>query len=140
MEKKVRTERKASDYTNLTQHESILKRPNIYIGSMDKYIREEYLIDLNTEKIITKLIDIPDSLIRLYLEILANAGDNVEASKHMGVDTGIIEVTMTKDRITIKSGGEPILIGIDEKLSTKDTCVTVVDVIFGVLNSSSNFL
>ena len=139
MEKKVRTERKASDYTNLTQHESILKRPNIYIGSMDKYIREEYLIDLNTEKIITKLIDIPDSLIRLYLEILANAGDNVEASKHMGVDTGIIEVTMTKDRITIKSGGEPILIGIDEKLSTKDTCVTVVDVIFGVLNSSSNY-
>lgn len=138
-EKYVRTERTEDDYGDLTPHQHILVKPDMYIGSLSRNIREEYVMDLETKKLVVEEVDIPEGMLRLYLEIISNAGDNADASRRMLVDPGTISVTMDKQWITVRSTGEPIPIGVKKTVSTPDRCITIVEHSFSSLLSSSNY-
>lgn len=138
--KTIRTERKAADYsTEHTTHSHILARPDTYVGSTVKNKREEHVFDFNTNEIKLEEVDIPEAVIRIFLEILGNAADNADASRRMGVDAGEFKMWMDDTRITIRNYGEPIPIEPKQEKSTQDKCFTIVDQIFGVFLTGSNY-
>jgi DNA topoisomerase-2 len=140
MEKKIRTERNESDYTKHTHHSHVLARPEVYIGSMQKIIRPEWLLDTETKKLVNKNVDIPEGLIRIYLEIVSNAADNSYESRWMKKsDPGDIKVTMENGWITVRNTGEPMIITVEQELSSPNECITLIDHLFGTLLTSSHY-
>ena len=139
MSKTIRTTRTADDYLGMSQHEHILHRPEKELGNMQRFERKEWIMDLSINTLIQSTIDLPESIIRTFLEILSNAGDNADASRRMGVDPGSIQVTMNKEWISLKSEGEPIPVAVKHDKSSEDCCMTVAEFIFGQLLTSSNY-
>ena len=137
--RKVRKERSSTDYKELPLDQQIYKKPGTYIGSVHPALRKEYIYDKKTEKFKKVDIDLCEGIIRLIFEIFGNCADNIYASRVLGVDPGTIEVTMDEKRITIRSGGEPIFFHVKQELSTPKKCVTIIDRIFGILLTSSNY-
>ena len=130
---KLRYQMKAKDYQKYNQREHIYKITDAYVGSDEKVKREENVLDLGEMKMKKKIIDIPEAVERIYLEILSNSGDNVERSTREGVDAGKIEVNMDKHKISIKNGGIPI------PIEKNKEGIYVPEMIFGQLLTSSNY-
>ena len=125
---------KADDYTKMTQKEHIYNVTDTYLGSDEHIPRMEYLLDIKNMAAMNKTIDIPEAVDRLYIEILSNAGDNVERSLRANVDIGTINITMDKKKIKIRNGGVPIPI---EKHKKEN--IYIPEMIFGHLLTSSNY-
>jgi DNA topoisomerase-2 len=124
----------ASDYQRFTQKQHIYEVQDTYVGSDEKTPREEYLLDLEKMTAYRQVIDLPEAVDRVFLEILSNAGDNVERSYRSGINPGKIVVTMDNKRIKIRNGGRSIPI---EKHPKEN--VYVPELIFGFLLTSSNY-
>ena len=125
---------KQSDYKHLDNREHLLKRASMYILNDNKLLRDEWVFDLDKKVMKVEEIDFTQGCERIFLEILSNASDNCGRSRRARVDTGKIEVTMNKYDIVVKNYGLPI-----------PTCmhdtegVYVPELIFGTVNSSSNY-
>jgi DNA topoisomerase-2 len=124
----------ANDYQKLSQKEHIYKVTDTYLGSDMKTEREEWIYNIGKKCLEKKTIVLPPAIERLYMEILSNAADNVFNSRLSNVDPGVIEITITETYITIKNGGNPIPVEINEKEK-----VYVPEMIFGMLLTSSNY-
>ena len=151
----------AGDYNYKNDIEHMLDRPDTFIGSVARNTRHVWVLKnksgdgnkITDEKVkATKLSDwkgeylktrYPAGMERLFLEILANAADNVEKTrKTPGWEdkVGEIKVTMTAQTITIRNGGVPIPVVEDEKdIDGKKVKLYIPEFIFGTLRSSSNF-
>ncbi|CAH6418815.1 DNA topoisomerase 2 [uncultured virus] len=140
-ERFVRTKRSENDIKRHTLHSHIYAKPDTYIGSVEKDVREEWILDYIEKKLKAAKVDLPEGMIRLFLEILSNAGDNADASRRLDppVAAGNITVTMDREWVTIRSEGEPIPIAPDPAISTMEKCLTTVDCIFGELLTSTNY-
>ena len=145
-ERYVRTERKAEDYQAHTLHSHIYANPDTYIGSLEKDPRQELVYDTGTNRLTLANLDVSEGVIRCFLEILSNAGDNAFSSRQMGVAAGSIKVTMDRKWVTIRSEGEPIPVVPKEELCTPPTSenpkgqiLSLIDFIFGQLLTSSNY-
>lgn len=55
-----------------------------------------------------RMVSVPSGMIRLYLEVLINAGDNADRSRNQGVDIGKVNVSMNNKTVTIRNNGVPI--------------------------------
>ena len=123
-------------YQKLTQEEQILRVPDTYIGSSEKIERYEHLLTFedNQPKALIQQITLPEGIERLFLEILSNAGDNVQRSRERGVDIGKIEIYADRQWIMIRNGGIPIPIDIHPTEK-----IYVPEMIFGHLLTSSNY-
>jgi DNA topoisomerase-2 len=135
MSRQIRTERNVDDYKQKDELEHILLRPDMYIGSTEIEAREELFLDLNNRKLVNNITKLPQGVERLYLEILSNAGDNVESSRAAGVDPGPIHIHMDEKWITIRNHG--LTIPVAE--SPDNPGCLIPDIIFGKLRSSSNY-
>jgi DNA topoisomerase-2 len=124
----------ANDYQRLSQKEHIYKVTDTYLGSDMKTEREEWVYNIQKKCLEKKLIVLPPAIERLFMEILSNAADNVFNSRLSNIDPGIIDVIITDSYITIKNGGNPIPVEINEKEK-----VYVPEMIFGMLLTSSNY-
>lgn len=124
----------ADDYSKLSQRDHIYTVTDTYVGSDEHNPREEYLLDLANMSAYRQVVEIPEAVDRLFIEILSNAGDNVERSLRSKVDPGQINITMNKKTIKIRNGGVPIPI---EK--HKKEKIYVPELIFGNLLTSSNY-
>lgn len=140
MSKKIRTERKVEDYnTEHTTHSHILARPGTYVGSISKISRDDYIFDFDKDEVRIEKIDLPEAVIRIALEIFGNVADNSDSSRRMGVDAGDLKMWIDDEKITVRSRGEPIPIVPKQEKCTKDNCFTIIDQIFGVFLTGSNY-
>lgn len=124
-------------YQKLTQEEQILRVPDTYIGSSEKIERYEHLLtieDDHSAKASVQQITLPEGIERLFLEILSNAGDNVQRSREKGIDVGKIDIYADSQWIVIRNGGIPIPVDIHPTEK-----IYVPEMIFGHLLTSSNY-
>lgn len=121
------------DYDSFDNRTHVYAKPGMYIGSIEKEEREEFIYSEKLQKIILKYIHLPVGVERLFLEILSNASDNCGKTREAEQDPGKIEVTMDYNTVTIKNYGLPIPTG-----PKKGKGVHVPEFIFGTVLCGSN--
>lgn len=119
-------------YVMLSQQEHILKRPDTYIGSVNKQLVEEWVFDQNTNKIIKSNVNITPGFIKIFDEILTNA-----------IDHSIRDNSVTKIKVNIsKETGEIIVFndgnGIPVVLH-KEHNIYIPELVFGNFLTGSNY-
>ena len=133
-----RTKRGDNDDKHFTEHERVFYRVAVYGGSTVREAKEQYIYDIQNKCFISKVIDTPDALVRLFLEILSNATDNVHNSRTFGVEPGMIEISINGKWISIKNYGERIPVIVKPEISTIDKPLTKIDFIFGTFGTGTN--
>lgn len=137
---KVRNTRDISDYNvKHTNTSHILHRPDMYCGSKKRFEKKEAIYNFDSNKIEFIMTDIPEAMIRLFLELVTNAADNADTSRRMGTDVGNISLWVDDNILRIKNYGEPIPVEVKQEESDENKCFTLIDEIFGVLYRGSNF-
>ena len=140
-------------YTKLTNHEHILLRPNMYIGSTDDVSVAEnsgwvYDIDENRMKTQTdKSAKFSPALLKIVDEILVNACDQkvrrsydainatVNDVRSNGTCTDRIKVMLTENEISIENNGAGIPVEIHRQSGDY-----LPSMLFGSLYTGSNFI
>ena len=124
----------ADIYKQYDQRTHVYMKPDMYIGSDERVVREEWLYDLEAQKMVNSTIDFTPGCERLYLEILTNASDNVGASRREGIDPGRIEILMDNSTISITNYGKrmPVEIHVEKG-------IYVPQMLFGYVLTSSNY-
>ena len=120
--------------------EHILKRPDMYVGSIRPKISEEYICDFSADneiQIKKKTITFPPALLRIFVEALSNAIDNAQRSKEAGIEASKIRVSINKEtgETSVWNDGQIIPILKDES----DNTTYKHSLIFGELRTSTNF-
>jgi len=136
MEKKLRTTRTLDQFVALSPRSHLIKRPHMYLGSFQHDTRNEWIYLPETKKYQYSSITLSDAMIRVFLEILSNAGDNVISSRNMGVSPGAIYMTMDSKRISIKNEGEPLVLEMTKQVKPS---VILPQMLFGVMLTSNTF-
>lgn len=125
-------------YKKQTLHESILNRPDTYVGSDKKVESEMYVYDDSTNKIVRKNIYIVPALLKLFDEAVVNAADQVTrtADKPKGERVTFIKINVDKEDGSIEiindGPGIPVVMHKTEKMY-------VPELIFANLLTSSNY-
>jgi DNA topoisomerase-2 len=119
-------------YDKKTHHEHILIRPDSYVGSIETDVKQMWIFDDETQKMIKKDITFVPGLYKIYDEILVNARDHC-----------IRDNTCTTIKVTINSSTGEITVfndgnGVPIQLHSKHN-IYVAELIFGNLLSGENF-
>lgn len=116
----------------------VLDRPDMYVGSKrPKKIEDFIAIRENSEfKIIKKTITYSPAILRIFVEVLSNAIDNVERSKKAKIPCTMIKVSIDRDNgeTSVWNDGDIIPIEINEAEGIYNHSL-----IFGHLMAGSNF-
>ena len=119
--------------------EHILKRPDMYVGSIRSKATEEYVASKVDENyyIAKKNVNIPPAMLRIFVEALSNAIDNAQRSREAGIAPSKIKVNINKEtgETTIWNDGLIIPVQVDES----DNTTFKHSLIFGELRTSTNF-
>lgn len=127
---------KKRTYQDLSKNSQIVLRPEMYIGSMSGHQAQQLNV-LIDGKVATAKYNIAPGLMRIFIEIMCNAADNVVISRENGVDVGVIEVTIRDTEISVKNGGSPMRI---EKMVNSDGQEEwIPTVMFSSMFSSSHY-
>ena len=139
---------------NDIQH--VLDCSDVYIGDTGKSVRKEYVYSDEHDKIIYQNVSVPEALIRIFVEALTNAVDNVEKSKNghnvktikvnLDLETGLTSVWNDGQVIPIirnknqQTKEELDMLSDEDKLNFKKLSKLYIhSLIFGHLRSSSNY-
>jgi len=124
------------EYQKLELHEQILKRPDTYVKSIRTMLDPEPVYIMNENKIIKKQISYPLVLIRIYVEVLSNAIDNVWRSLSEKITPKFIKINIDKENNTISiwNDGKNITTTNHSQLN-----IPIPEMIFGHLLTSSNY-
>ena len=118
--------------------EHIMLRPDMYIGSITLKKTEEYIAEKvdDTYKIYKKEIRVSPAIVRVFIEAISNAIDNVERSKKANIKCTKIKVNFDKESglTTIWNDGDIIPIEMNEE----NKCYNH-SLIFGQLLTGSNY-
>lgn len=119
-------------YQKLTQLEHIIKRPDTYIGSVER--TETAMWTYNKQKCLMehKKISFVPGFYKIFDEILVNAADNKQRDKTMNS----IKVTIDRENgeISVENDGKGIPVEMHEKEG-----VYIPEMVFGHLLAGSNF-
>ncbi|ODH47460.1 DNA topoisomerase 2 [Paracoccidioides brasiliensis] len=119
-------------YQKLTQLEHIIKRPDTYIGSIERSTSQMWVYNSESEAMEYREVSYVPGLYKIFDEILVNAADNKHNDKNMDE----IRVTLNREsgEISVWNNGRgiPIEIHAKEKLY-------IPELIFGHLLTSSNY-
>lgn len=124
------------EYQKLDPIEHIHKRPDMYIGSLKWRLLEdgEWICGDDENKIILqKPFQISDGLLRIFVEALSNAIDNVWRSRKENVRSTKIKITIDDDKISVWNDGLWIPIEMHNKEKIYNP-----ELIFGHLLTGSN--
>jgi DNA gyrase/topoisomerase IV subunit B len=127
-----------SKYIKLDQREHVLKRPNMYIGSVEEDIYNTYVFNEEENTIVKKDIKFIPGLYKIFDEILVNAIDHITRLKEQNSEHPVKNIKIDIDKenniITVLNDGQ----GIDiEKHDEYD--MYIPELIFGHLLTSSNY-
>ena len=115
--------------------EHVLARPDMYIGSTSRVVRNSRCLDLDTMTMSEKQVTQSQAQEQVFKEVLANAADNVLRSRQAGVDPVCIEVRVGADFVQVTNYGLHITVGIHESSGK-----WLPDLLFGNLRASSNLV
>ena len=119
-------------YQKLTQLEHILKRPDTYIGSVEKTTEQMWVFNSETEVMENRKVTFVPGLYKIFDEILVNAADNKQRDKNMNEMR--VWVDAEKGVIAVQNNGRGIPIEMHEKEG-----IYIPEMIFGHLLTSSNY-
>jgi DNA topoisomerase-2 len=132
---------------NDIQH--VLDCSDVYIGDTSSNIRKEFVYSDEKNKIIQQNVTVPEALVRIFVEVMTNAVDNVERSKNTSNVCKSIKVNLDLESgmTSVWNDGEIIPIvqntydfGNDSLTSeTNVKKMYIHSLIFGHLRSSSNY-
>lgn len=122
----------SSQYQKLTQLEHILKRPDTYIGSIERTEMKQWVFDPNSQAMEHKDVTIVPGLYKIFDEILVNAADNKIRDKAM--NTLEVKIDVESNTISVYNNGKGIPIEIHKKEK-----IYIPELIFGNLLTSSNY-
>jgi DNA gyrase/topoisomerase IV subunit B len=121
-------------YEELDLHAHTLKRPDTYVGSIHPQKSVEYIVENNTLN--KKEIEYTPAVLRIFIEALSNAIDNVARSKQFDVVCKNIKIEVNREtgETTVWNDGLSIPIKHHEQANT-----WIPDMLFGRLLTSSNY-
>lgn len=124
----------SEQYVKLSQREHVLTRPDTYIGSINKEVKQIFVAsnydDFKNIKMIYRECEYSPGFIKLFDETITNASDH--AIRTGGVS--YIKVNITTDTISIENDGSGVPIELHDKEN-----IYIPELIFGHLLSGSNF-
>ncbi|EFY87581.1 DNA topoisomerase 2 [Metarhizium acridum CQMa 102] len=120
-------------YQKLTQLEHIIKRPDTYIGSVEKTDQQMWVYNKTTSQMEYKNITYVPGFYKIFDEIMVNAADN---SQREGSGMTFMKVNINREtgEISVENNGKGIPIVIHEKEK-----IYIPEMIFGHLLAGSNF-
>lgn len=125
-------------YIKMDQRTHILARPDMYVGSIRPVLSQEYvpIIVSDSIKMVKQGITCPPALLRIFVEVISNAIDNVHRSRHDKIAVSSIKVTINEHtgETTVWNDGDIIPI----ELNKEHSCYNH-SMIFGQLLTSSNY-
>lgn len=124
-----------SKYVKLTDIDHVLLRPEINIGSTEPYRHFEYMASGDLETIYGDDVDESDALVRIFVEVMANAVDNIYRNTST-IKCTAIKVDMDGEGyISVWNNGSII------PIRTTDNYEGLYNhtLVFGCLRSSSNY-
>ena len=119
-------------YQKKTQKEHILDRPDSYIGDVKKQNEVMWTFNPETEKMHKIPIEYVPGLLKIFDEILVNAGDNTKEDELC--DSIKVTINKEENEISVWNNGR----GIDVE-THKEHKVLVPELIFGELLTSTNY-
>lgn len=120
-------------YQKLTQLEHIIKRPDTYIGSVERTEQQMWVFNRETTQMeLRPKVGFVPGLYKIFDEILVNAADNKQRDKSMTY----MKVTINRQegQITVENNGK----GIPVEMHDKEK-VYIPEMVFGHLLAGSNF-
>ncbi|KAK4157351.1 DNA topoisomerase [Chaetomidium leptoderma] len=119
-------------YQKLTQLEHIIKRPDTYIGSVERTDQKMWVYNKAEKLMENRTVGFVPGLYKIFDEILVNAADNSQR------DSSMTSLKVTVDRasgeISVENNGK----GIPIEMHEKEKCY-VPELIFGHLLTGSNY-
>lgn len=138
---KLAADKLVSKYQKLDHREHVLKRPNMYIGSIDKDICSTWVFDDTKAKMTKKELSYVPGLYKIFDEILVNAIDHVVRLKSYKEDKTVnlvknIKITIDKESgyIEVYNDGDGI-----EVEKHPEHGIYIPELIFGHLLTSANY-
>jgi DNA topoisomerase-2 len=98
--------------SQLTQLEHIIKRPDTYIGSVERTEKQMWVYNTESDSMEFKEVSFVPGLYKIFDEILVNAADNKQRDKNM--DTMKVTVDREKGEISVYNNGRGIPIEIHD--------------------------
>ena len=127
-----KAKRVSEQYQMLTQIEHIIKRPDTYIGSVERTEKQMWVYNTTSDMMEFREVSFVPGLFKIFDEILVNAADNKQNDKNM--DEMQVTVDREKGMISVYNNGRGIPIEIHSKEQ-----IYIPEMIFGRLLSSSNY-
>lgn len=122
------------EYKELNLHEHVLKRPDTYVGSIRPEESIQYITENeNQTSIVKKEIIFTPALLRIFIEALSNAVDNVWRSIEFNTPCKSIKININSNEITVWNDGLSI------PIRKHESGRWIPDMLFGRLLTSSNF-
>jgi DNA topoisomerase-2 len=119
-------------YQKLTQLEHIIKRPDTYIGSVERMDQKMWVYNKGEKLMENRTISFVPGLYKIFDEILVNAADNSQRDSSMTY----LKVTVDREsgEISVENNGK----GIPIEMHEKEKCY-IPELIFGHLLTGSNY-
>ena len=130
----------AQQVEKLDHRTHILKLPDTYIGSVEKTTEENWVFNVENDKIQKRLINFTPGEYKIFDEIIVNAFDQYVRTNQAGaaceypVKNIWINIDQNTGEIVVKNDGVGIKIEMHEKEG-----VWIPELIFGHLLTSSNY-
>lgn len=126
----------ADSYENKSEIEHVLDKPGMYIGPIKKKEREEWAYNFETKSMEKIVVDVPEALIQLYNEVIANAVDAVVSTKMEDSEARCyIDIKTDEKWIEMTNYSKSIPVVKHKKLEDE----YIPTVIFSNFRSSSNY-
>lgn len=134
----IKTEKRTKDlvFKKLQLKDQILLRPDTYIGSVKKVKTNEGFWVYNDNKFVQKSISYTEGFLRIFIEVISNAVDNVWRSSEFNIACKYIKVDVDKTTNTFSCWNDGKTIPIELHNEEK---VYIPEMIFGTLLTSTNY-
>lgn len=96
----------------MTQLEHILKRPDTYIGSVERTEKQMWVYNSQADAMEMREVSFVPGLYKIFDEILVNAADNKQRDKKM--NTIDVNIDREKGEISVLNNGRGIPIEVHE--------------------------
>lgn len=100
-------------YQKLTQLEHILKRPDTYIGSVERTEQQMWVYNKQAEQMEKRAVSFVPGLYKIFDEVLVNAADNKQRDQK-GMSFMKITVDREGGEITVENNGKAIPVEMHE--------------------------
>jgi hypothetical protein len=114
--KKSKSKKTATEqYQKLTQLEHIIKRPDTYIGSVEKTEQQMWVFNKETKQMELRKVTFVPGLYKIFDEILVNAADNKQRDDQGHTMTYLkVGIDRTTGEITVENNGKGIPVVLHE--------------------------